>query len=86
VVLTDGGRFALTADSARFTAPNSPQTVSVVNTRAALAGRSALAGTIPAGKFPREFGYDPITGEVILSNYLSNTVEVFRFPRCRVAP
>ncbi len=86
VVLTDGGRFALTADSARFTSPNTPQTVSVVNTRAALAGRPALAGTIPAGKFPREFGYDPITGEVILSNYLSNTVEVFRFPRCRLAP
>ncbi|HEX8004900.1 MAG TPA: YncE family protein [Trebonia sp.] len=85
VVLTDDGRFALTANSARFTAPNSPQTVSVVDTRAALAGRHALTGTIPAGQFPREFGYDPITGEVVLSNFLSNTVEVFRFPavRCR---
>jgi DNA-binding beta-propeller fold protein YncE len=80
VVLTDGGQFALTADSARFTAPNGPQTLSVVNTRAALAGRPALVGTIPAGKFPREFGYDPVTGEVVLSNYLSSTVEVFRFP------
>jgi DNA-binding beta-propeller fold protein YncE len=85
VVLTDDGRFALTANSARFTAPNTPQTVSVVDTRAALAGRHALTGTIPAGQFPREFGYDPITGEVVLTNFLSNTVEVFRFPavRCR---
>jgi DNA-binding beta-propeller fold protein YncE len=79
VVLVAGGRFALTADSARFTAPNRPQTLSVVDTRAALAGRPALTGTIPAGKFPREFGYDPVTGEVVLSNYLSGTVEVFRF-------
>jgi DNA-binding beta-propeller fold protein YncE len=86
VVLTDCGQFALTADSARFTGPNSPQTVSVVNTHAALAGRPALIGTIPAGKFPREFGYDPVTGDVILSNYLSSTVEVFRFPSRPVRP
>ncbi|MBV9448297.1 MAG: hypothetical protein JO345_20620 [Streptosporangiaceae bacterium] len=79
VVLTDGGRFALTADSARFTAPNAPQTVSVVDTRAALAGRRALAGTIPAGMFPRELSYDPLSGDVVLSNYLSRNVEVFRF-------
>lgn len=80
VALTDGGRFALTADSARFTAPNAPQTLSVVDTRAALAGRPALAGTIPAGMFPRELSYDPVSGDVVLSNYLSRNVEVFRFP------
>ncbi|HEX6527224.1 MAG TPA: hypothetical protein VF070_45530 [Streptosporangiaceae bacterium] len=80
VVLTDGGRFALTANSARFTAPNAPQTLSVVDTRAALAGRPALAGTIPAGMFPRELSYDPLSGKVLLSNYLSGSVEVFRFP------
>jgi DNA-binding beta-propeller fold protein YncE len=83
VVLIDGGQFALTANSARFTAPNSPQTVSVVSARAVLAGRPALIGTIPAGKFPREFGYDPVTGEVVLSNYLSGTIEIFRFPSPR---
>jgi DNA-binding beta-propeller fold protein YncE len=80
VVLADDGKYALVANSARFTAPDSPQTVSVVDTGAALAGRSALAGSIEAGDFPRELGYDPFSREVILSNFGSGTVEVFRFP------
>jgi hypothetical protein len=35
-----------------LTAPFKPQTVSVVSTAAALAGRPALVGTVPAGAFP----------------------------------
>lgn len=56
VLLIGHGRYALTANSARFTAPGRPQTVSVVSTVAVLAGRPALVGTVRAGAFPREFG------------------------------
>jgi DNA-binding beta-propeller fold protein YncE len=80
LLLTGNDRYALVANSSRFTQPNSPQTVSVVDTAAALSGRSALVGSIPAGEFPRQFDYDPATRQVVLSNYGSDTVETFRSP------
>ena len=80
VLLIGHGRYALTADSARFTAPGKPQAVSVVNTSAALTGRPALVGTVPAGAFPREFGYDPATRAVLLTNFGSGTIEQFTIP------
>ncbi|MGH3833949.1 MAG: YncE family protein, partial [Pseudonocardiaceae bacterium] len=80
LLLTSDGRSALTANSARFTDPNSPQTVSVVDTVAALAGRPALVGTIPAGAFPRQFDADSATRQVVLTNFGSNTVEAFPSP------
>lgn len=77
VLITCNGRYALTADSARFTAPGQPQVVSVIDTAAALAGRKALIGTVPAGAFPREFAYDPVTRQAVLTNFGSGTVEIF---------
>jgi DNA-binding beta-propeller fold protein YncE len=77
VLITGNGRYALTADSARFTAPGEPQVVSVIDTAAALAGRKALIGTVPAGAFPREFAYDPVTHQAVLTNFGSATVETF---------
>ena len=80
LLLTSNGRYTLVANSSRFTDPNGPQTVSVINTTAALAGRPALIGTIPAGAFPRQFDYDSATGQVVLTNYDSNTIETFPPP------
>jgi DNA-binding beta-propeller fold protein YncE len=81
LLLTSNGRYALTANSARFTDPQGPQTVSVVDTVTALAGGPALVGTIPAGAFPRQFDDDPATGQVVLTNFGSHTVEAFPSPR-----
>jgi DNA-binding beta-propeller fold protein YncE len=80
VLVTNDGRDVLVADSGRFSEPNTPQTISVVDARAALAGRPALLGTIPAGAFPREFGLDRSTGQVVLTNFNSGTVETFPVP------
>lgn len=77
VLITGNGRYALTADSARFTASGELQVVSVIDTAAALAGRKALIGTVPAGAFPREFAYDPVTHQAVLTNFDSGTVETF---------
>jgi hypothetical protein len=39
-----------------------------------------LIGTVPAGLFPRDLTFDPATGEVLLANFNSATVEEFRAP------
>jgi DNA-binding beta-propeller fold protein YncE len=81
VLPVDDGRLILVADSARFTAPNVSQSVSVVDAGAALAGRPAQIGLIPAGEFPREISYDRARNLVLLGNFLSGTVETFPAPR-----
>jgi DNA-binding beta-propeller fold protein YncE len=84
LLLVDDGRLALVSNSNRGLVPGTatdvPQTVSVINTAAALAHRSALVGAVPAGLFPRDLTFDHATGQVLLSNYNSGTVEVFPVP------
>ncbi|HEY5353811.1 MAG TPA: hypothetical protein VIK57_15275 [Streptosporangiaceae bacterium] len=62
------------------TASGRLQTVSVIDTAAALAHRPALTGSIPAGLFPRDISYDPATGQVLVANYNSRDIELFRAP------
>jgi hypothetical protein len=85
LVLADDGRVALVANSNRGliagTASFAPQTVSVVNTAAALAGRPAVVGAVPAGLFPRDLSLDQATGQVMVGNFLSGSVEVFPVPK-----
>jgi DNA-binding beta-propeller fold protein YncE len=58
VVLVDGGRLAVVADSNRF-AGRGPQWLGVVSIQDALHGRPALVGQIRAGSFPRQFALSP---------------------------
>lgn len=83
VLTVSGGRYVLVANSARFTAPNAAQSVSVVDAAAALAGKPAQLGLVPAGQFPRELAYDPARDLVLLSNFLSQSVETFAVPFSR---
>jgi DNA-binding beta-propeller fold protein YncE len=84
LVLADGGRVALVANSNRGlvagTGGSAPQSVSVVSTTAALAGRPAVTGAVPAGQYPRDLFTDPATGEVYLGNFNSGTIEEFPVP------
>lgn len=84
LLLADGGRIALVANSNRGlvqgTGSDVPQTVSVIKTASALGKRPALIGAVPAGLFPRDLTFDPATGEVLLANFSSDTVEEFRVP------
>jgi DNA-binding beta-propeller fold protein YncE len=85
LALVDHGQLALVANSNRglvagSSGPDAAQTISVVNTRAALAHRPALIGEIRAGLFPRDLNVDPSTGQVLVGDFNSNTVEVFRQP------
>lgn len=82
VLPVDDGKLVLVANSNRFaTGPLTPQNVSVVDAGAALAGEPAQVGLIPAGAFPREFGYDRARNLVLLTNFLSLNVETFPAPR-----
>ena len=79
------GRVALVGNSNRGLVPgstgtNSPQTVSVINTAAALAHRPATAAAVQAGLFPRDLSYDQTAGQVMLANFNSGTVEEFPVP------
>ena len=63
------------ANSNRFRGGNRPQTLSVVDTKAALAGGDALVGTIPAGVFPRELTVLPDDETILATNFSSMTLE-----------
>jgi 6-phosphogluconolactonase (cycloisomerase 2 family) len=84
LLLVDQGRLALVSNSNRGlvlgTGSDVPQTVSIINTAAALAHRSALVGAVPAGLFPRDLTLDQATGQVLLGNFNSGTVEEFPVP------
>ncbi len=84
LLLLDGGRTALVGDSNRGLVPGTGggpvQRLSVVSTAAALAGRPAVTGSLPAGQFPRDIGYDAATGEVLVPDYISENVEITRAP------
>lgn len=84
LLLVDDGRLALVGNSNRGLVPGTgsgiPQTVSVINTAAALAHRSAVVGVVPTGLFPRDLTFDQATGQVLLGNFTSGTIEEFPVP------
>jgi hypothetical protein len=62
------------------TGSNVAQTVSVISTAAALAQRPAIVGVVLAGLFPRDLTMDQATGQVLLGNFISGTIEEFPAP------
>jgi DNA-binding beta-propeller fold protein YncE len=68
------GSLIVVADSNRFSARGATADLDVVNVVAALSGRPAVVGHIPAGLFPREMAL--LNGSTLLvSDYRSNQVE-----------
>jgi hypothetical protein len=55
-------------------------TSSVVSVAAALAGKPAAVGLIPAGKFPREMALEPGGQRLLVSNYASGQLEAVSIP------
>ena len=47
----------------------------MVDTAAALAGRHAVVGAIPSGKFPREMAVIPALGTLLVTDYASDQLE-----------
>jgi DNA-binding beta-propeller fold protein YncE len=72
------GSLIVVADSNRFGAPGAHADLAVVNVAEVLAaggGRSALAGRLPAGMFPRDMSLSP-DGTLLVSNFASGQLEL----------
>jgi DNA-binding beta-propeller fold protein YncE len=80
LMLVRGGSLVVVADSNRFNAPGASADLSVVDVAAALAGRPAVIGSIPAGQFPREMALVPGGQRLLVSNYLSGQLEAISVP------
>lgn len=84
LLLLSNGSTALVGDSDRGLIPGTPVSaeprISVVSTADALAGHPAVTGSLQAGQFPRDLGYDSSTGQVLVPNYISETVEFLHAP------
>jgi DNA-binding beta-propeller fold protein YncE len=74
-ILRDGGRI-IVADSNRFAAPGQSAELTVIDTRAALAHKSAVIGALPAGTFPREVSVDVSHKRLLVTNFGSDQLEV----------
>ncbi len=75
LTLARNGALLAVANSNRFRGGKRPQTLSLIDTEAALAGRPAVLGTIPAGVFPRELATLPDDETILATNFTSRTLE-----------
>jgi DNA-binding beta-propeller fold protein YncE len=73
--LVDHGSKIVVADSNRFSAPGATSSLCVVDVAAALAGRPALIGYLPAGGFPREMALEPAGQTLLVTNFGSQQLE-----------
>lgn len=78
LVLVDGGRYVVVADSNRFDQDGEASGLMVVKAAAALAHKSAIVGTVKAGLFPREMAVAPSGSTLFVGNFASGTLEAVR--------
>lgn len=75
LALVDQGSTIVVADSNRFGSSGASSSLAVVSTGAALAGRPALLGFLPAGGFPREMALEPDGKTLLVTNFNSEQLE-----------
>ena len=76
LALLDRGSTVVVANSNRYGHnAEQPQTLSVIDADAALKGRKALVGSIPAGAFPRELARLPDDHSVLVTNVFSRSLQ-----------
>ena len=80
LMLVRGGSRLVVADSNRFGASGARSDLGVVNVSAALAGKPAFLGHIPAGQFPREMALERNGAVLLAGNYMSSQLEAVSVP------
>lgn len=75
VIMVDHGSRVIVADSNRFAVRGAVADLDVVNVAAALSGKPAVIGHIPAGLFPREMALVPGGRTLLVTNFLSGQLE-----------
>jgi len=80
LALVRGGTRIVVADSNRFDVGGQAASLAVVDVPAALAGRPALLGYLPAGRFAREMALEPDGGTLLVTNFASGQLEAVSVP------
>ncbi|MGH3203560.1 MAG: YncE family protein [Streptosporangiaceae bacterium] len=80
LMLVRNGSLVVVADSNRFGAHGANSHLRVVDAAAALAGKSAVVGLIPAGLFPREMALEPDGQRLLVTNFASGQLEAVSIP------
>lgn len=80
LMLVDHGSRVIVADSNRFAVRGAAADLDVVNVAAALSGKTAVIGHIPAGLFPREMALAPGGSTLLVTNFLSGQLEAVGVP------
>jgi DNA-binding beta-propeller fold protein YncE len=75
LALVRGGSTIVVADSNQYNALAHGTNLAVIDVAAALAGRPALAGYLPAGQFPRDLALEPGARTLLVANYYSGQLE-----------
>lgn len=75
LALVRGGSRLVVADSNRFAVPGASSSLAVLGVAAALAGRPAVLGYLPAGGFPREMALEPGGRTLLVTNFNSGQLE-----------
>lgn len=81
IALLNNDSVIAVANSNRFAQDQTPQTVMLLDTQKALAGKPALLKTIRAGIFPRELSTTPDGQTLFVTNYNSNTLTIINIAR-----
>lgn len=85
VAVVNDGKLVIVTNSNRFAAnQKARQTLTVIDATKVSSGQSAVMGSIPAGIFPREFGYSTDGRTLYVANYISKEIEVIDLTRLQV--
>jgi DNA-binding beta-propeller fold protein YncE len=76
IALVKNGSVLVIASSNRFAAPQTPQTLTLLDAKQALLGHPAILGTVRTGAFPRELTLEAGGQILLLTNFLSDTLEI----------
>ncbi len=86
LAVVNGGRQVVVTNSNRFARDQTArQNLTVIDAARVGEGAAAIAGSVPAGIFPREFGQSPDGQTLFVANYNSNELEVIDLKRMPVA-
>jgi DNA-binding beta-propeller fold protein YncE len=85
VAVVNDGKHVVITNSNRFARDQTKrQTLTVIDAARVGEGAGSVAGSIPAGIFPREFGQSPDRLTLFVANYLSSELEVIDLKRMPV--
>lgn len=85
VAVVNDGKLVIVTNSNRFASNQTArQTMTVIDATKVSSGPAAVMGNIPAGIFPREFGYSTDGRTLYVANFLSKEIEVIDLTRLQV--